>query len=38
MKRFAIGFFYLVVFAVFSTHYQDSYLSTDEFEVSCVLC
>lgn len=33
MKRFALGFFYLVVFAVFSTYYQDSYFTTDEFEV-----
>lgn len=33
MKRFALGFFYLVVFAVFSTYYQDSYFTTDEFGV-----
>lgn len=31
MKRFSLGFFYLVVFAVFSTYYQDSYFTTDEF-------
>lgn len=34
MKRFALGFFYLVVFAVFSPHYQDSYLTSDDFGVS----
>lgn len=33
MRRFALGFFYLVVFAVFSTYYQDSYFTTDEFGV-----
>lgn len=33
MKRFALGFFYLVIFAVFSGYYQDSYFATDEYEV-----
>lgn len=33
VKRFAVGFLFLVIYAIFSPYYQDSYFSTDEFEV-----
>lgn len=33
LKKFAQGFLFLVVYAVFSPHYPDSYYLTDEFEV-----
>lgn len=33
MKRFALGSLCLVIYAIFSPYYQDSYLLTDEFEV-----
>uniref|UniRef100_A0A3Q3X6H9 Lysophospholipid acyltransferase 5 n=1 Tax=Mola mola TaxID=94237 RepID=A0A3Q3X6H9_MOLML len=32
MKRFSLGFLCLVIYAVFSPYYQDSYYLTDEFE------
>ncbi|XP_024123601.1 lysophospholipid acyltransferase 5 isoform X1 [Oryzias melastigma] len=32
MKRFALGFFFLVIYAIFGPYYQDSYYLTDEFE------
>lgn len=34
MKRFAVGFLFLVIYAIFSPYYQDNYFLTDEFEVS----
>lgn len=33
LKRFAVGFLFLAIYAIFSPHYPDSYLLTDEFEV-----
>ncbi|XP_030605883.1 lysophospholipid acyltransferase 5 [Archocentrus centrarchus] len=33
MKRFALGFLCLVIYAIFSPHYPDSYYLTDEYEV-----
>lgn len=33
MKRFAVGFLFLVIYAIFSPYYPDSYFLTDEFEV-----
>ncbi|XP_041649388.1 lysophospholipid acyltransferase 5 [Cheilinus undulatus] len=32
MKRFALGFLCLVIYAIFSPYYSDSYYLTDEFE------
>ncbi|XP_063342845.1 lysophospholipid acyltransferase 5 isoform X2 [Pelmatolapia mariae] len=32
MKRFALGFLCLVIYAIFSPHYPDSYYLTDEYE------
>ncbi|KAG7475827.1 lysophospholipid acyltransferase 5 [Solea senegalensis] len=32
MKRFALGFFFLVIYAIFGPHYPDSYYLTDEYE------
>uniref|UniRef100_H3CRG8 Lysophospholipid acyltransferase 5 n=1 Tax=Tetraodon nigroviridis TaxID=99883 RepID=H3CRG8_TETNG len=32
MKRFAVGFLFLVIYAIFSPYYPDSYFLTDEFE------
>ncbi|XP_074540435.1 lysophospholipid acyltransferase 5 isoform X2 [Halichoeres trimaculatus] len=32
MKRFVLGFLCLVIFAIFSPHYADSYYLTDEYE------
>lgn len=33
MKRFALGFLFLVIYAIFSPYFPDSYFLTDEFEV-----
>lgn len=33
MKRFAVGFLFLVIYAIFSPYYPDGYFLTDEFEV-----
>lgn len=33
VKRFAVGFLFLVIYAIFSPYFQDSYFLTDEFEV-----
>ncbi|XP_077454378.1 lysophospholipid acyltransferase 5 isoform X1 [Stigmatopora argus] len=32
VKRFSLGFFFLVIFAIFSPHYPDSYYLTDEYD------
>lgn len=37
MKRFALGFLCLVIYAIFSPHYPDSYFLTDEYEVRTAL-
>uniref|UniRef100_A0A8C4EE53 Lysophospholipid acyltransferase 5 n=1 Tax=Dicentrarchus labrax TaxID=13489 RepID=A0A8C4EE53_DICLA len=34
MKRFALGFLCLVIYAIFSPYYPDSYYLTDEYDVS----
>ncbi|XP_057690698.1 lysophospholipid acyltransferase 5 isoform X1 [Corythoichthys intestinalis] len=31
-KRFSLGFLFLVIFAIFSPHYQESYYMTDEYD------
>lgn len=33
MRRFALGFLFLVIYATFSPYFPDSYFLTDEFEV-----
>lgn len=38
MKRFALGFLCLVIYATFSPYYPDSYYLTDEYEVRTTVC
>lgn len=38
MKRFALGFLCLVIYAIFSPYYADSYYLTDEYEVRTTIC
>lgn len=33
VKRLAVGFLYLVIYAIFSPYFPDSYFFTDKFEV-----
>ena len=33
MKRFSLGLLCLVIYAIFSPHYPDSYYLTDEYDV-----
>nr|XP_057908983.1 lysophospholipid acyltransferase 5 isoform X1 [Doryrhamphus excisus]XP_057908984.1 lysophospholipid acyltransferase 5 isoform X1 [Doryrhamphus excisus] len=32
LKRFSLGFLFLIIFAIFSPHYQESYYLTDEYD------
>lgn len=37
-KRFALGFLCLVIYAIFSPYYPDSYFLTDEYDVRTTKC